>query len=60
MVTKKSSTGKGQKLRVKKETIKNLDPGRKSKNVKGGQRGNEIDGATRIASCGHTFGMLCC
>jgi hypothetical protein len=38
MVTKKSSTGKDQKLRVKKETIKNLDPSPKSKNVKGGRR----------------------
>jgi hypothetical protein len=38
VVTKKSSTDKRQKLRLKKETIKDLAPSRKSKNVKGGQR----------------------
>jgi hypothetical protein len=58
MVTRK--TTKSKKLKVKKETIKNLDTNKKAKDIKGGRAGNEIGGATRIASCGHTFGMLCC
>jgi hypothetical protein len=57
MVSRKTSTGTTKKLKIKKETIKNLDPAKKAKDVKGGVR---PDGATRIASCGHTFGMLCC
>ncbi len=60
MVTRKSSTSKTKKLKVKKETIKNLDTSKKAKDIKGGQRPVRTDGATRIASCGHTFGMLCC
>lgn len=36
MVTKKSSTSKAKKLRVKKETLKDL--GVKGKSVKGGMR----------------------
>jgi hypothetical protein len=60
MVSRKSSTDKTKKLKVKKETLKNLDANKKAKDVKGGRAGNEEGGATRIASCGHTFGMLCC
>ncbi len=60
MVAGKSSIGKSRKLKVKKETIKNLDTNQNDKDVKGGQRPVRTDGATRIASCGHTFGMLCC
>jgi hypothetical protein len=58
MVAKKGSTGKTKKLTVKKETIKNLDSSKKAKDIKGGQRPNQA--GTKIASCGHTFGMLCC
>ncbi|HEY6929592.1 MAG TPA: hypothetical protein VJA66_07945 [Thermoanaerobaculia bacterium] len=36
MVAKKGSTVKDRKLHIKKETIKNLDAGKKAKDVKGG------------------------
>lgn len=60
MVSRKTSTGTTKKLKIKKETIKNLDPDKKAKDVKGGRAGNEVGGATRIASCGWTFGLVCC
>ncbi len=39
MVSRKTSTGTTKKLKIKKETIKNLDPDKKAKDVKGGRAG---------------------
>jgi hypothetical protein len=38
MVTSKTTTGKPKKLMVKRETIKNLNAGKKANDVKGGMR----------------------
>ena len=58
MVAKKPTSRKTSTLRVKRETIKSLDTAKKARDVKGGQKANRE--GTRIASCGHTFGLLCC
>ena len=56
MVAKKASTSKGRKLSVKKETIKNLDSGRKAKDVKGGQRPPV---PRTYGSCDWSYGVGC-
>jgi hypothetical protein len=54
-MTKKAAGGKRQtrKLKLKKETIKNLEPGSKADNIKGGQR-------PQVTTRSWTFGLACC
>ena len=66
MTTKKTATGKGQakKLKLKKETVKDLDVKGKANGVKGGAI--RLTGACPTASCNcftngcHTKSLILC
>jgi hypothetical protein len=63
MVARKRSTGEGKikvdKLKVNKETIKNLDP-KEAKQIKGGQRSPfETAGCVSVNACGTAWSKCC-
>jgi len=61
MTTKKKTAGKGRarKLKLKKETIKDLDARGKTERVKGGLMTAATDVACSRGACGPTWGATC-